>query len=303
MPTAAQASAVISFQRRCFVVAWAQSCGAMGPAQTRGRRAMTLKIPVRYLAMHNTDRGDVLEENIRYRETEWDVDPRDSAFVLVDFWSTHILRSHLERYTEITERKAAPLVDAARRAGFTIVHAPGFTIAKRYPQWEAYAEEEDREPPKPPKPDWPPETFRKSEGPHAKYAKPFFTEDLLEVGKECYEKRMILQAVAPRPEDYVVASGGQLHRLLTDKRILHLFYLGFSTDGCVQDKDYGTKAMAKRGYGIILVRDCTTGKETAHTLDRMLVTWMAVQQIELYHASTTSDALLKACGAADQAPA
>ena len=98
----------------------------------------TLKIPIRYLAMHNTSQGDVVEANIRYRETVWEIDPREAAFILIDFWDTHILRSHLERYRKITEQVIKPLLPAARSAGITVVHAPGFTIAKRYPQWEAY---------------------------------------------------------------------------------------------------------------------------------------------------------------------
>lgn len=257
----------------------------------------TLKIPIRYLAMHNTSQGDVVEANIRYRETVWEIDPREAAFILVDFWDTHILRSHLERYRKITEQVIKPLLPAARSAGITVVHAPGFTIAKRYPQWEAYAEEADWEVREPSPQSWPPEDFRKRTGDYARYERPFVTPDLLEVGKELYRKRMILDSVAPQPEDFVIASGGQLHRLLEDRKILHLLYLGFSTDGCVQDKDYGIKAMGKKGYNIILLRDATTGKESEYSLKGMFMTEMAIKQIELYRVTTTVGAVRSACEA------
>ena len=224
-----------------------------------------MKLPVRYLAMHNALTHDVVEADIRHTHRTWELDSRESACVLVDLWSTHILRSHLERYTEITNTRIAPLLPHCRQAGITVVHAPGFTIAKRFAQWEAYADDRDRESPVeeqprresqlPALPDWPPKQFCTREGEFERLARPFFSEEIQLVGEECYRDRMILESAAPQGDDFVVASGRQLHRLLADRRIKHLFYMGFSTDGCVQDKDYGTKAMAKLGYNIILLRD------------------------------------------------
>jgi nicotinamidase-related amidase len=245
--------------------------------------------------MHGETREECLESNIAYRRETWDIEPRESAFILVDFWSTHILVSHRRRFTDITNRIVAPLLPVARAAGFTVIHGPGFTIAKKYPQWQKYADEADRKPVSPPESDWPPAEVRESKSRYRQYARPFFAKALLEVGREYYENRFIMPSVEPQPEDYVIASGAQLHRLLKDLKIVHLFYVGFSTDGCVLNKDYAILAMKKKGYNIILLRDCTTGKETADTIDQLSNTAAAIQQIELYNVSTTSEEFIAAC--------
>ncbi len=123
-----------------------------------------LRLPVRYFCMHNQGQDDILESNTRYTEAEWKIDPEQSALVLVDFWTTHILQSHLERCGSIIEKNIAPLLPAARKAGFTIIYGPGFNNAKKYPGWEKYAEKPELDPPKAEPPDWPPEDFRKRAG-------------------------------------------------------------------------------------------------------------------------------------------
>ena len=47
----------------------------------------------------------------------------------------------------------------------------------------------------------------------------------------------------PAPEDFVVATGDQLHRLCRDRGILHLFYAGFAANICIPFKDYGIRAL------------------------------------------------------------
>ena len=69
----------------------------------------------------------------------------------------------------------------------------------------------------------------------------------------------IADPTKPELEGYVVATGGQLHRLLKDQR----------------------------GYNLILVRDCTTGIENSYTIDDFSVTKFSVMQ--------TSDDFINAC--------
>jgi nicotinamidase-related amidase len=253
------------------------------------------KLPVRYFSMHNSGPDDIRESNTRYTHVVWEIDPAESALVLVDFWTTHILESHLRRCEQVIERNIAPLLPVARKAGFTVVYGPGFNIAKKYPGWERYADEAELDPPPTKPPDWPPESFRKREGAYARFARPVFRQDVRAKADELFRIRRMPDIVAPKPKDYVIASGAQLHRLLKDKKILHLLYLGFATNDCVLHKDYGVRAMGGRGYNIILLRDCTMGIENALSLAAFGDTRGAMHYIELHHSSSTGKALIQAC--------
>jgi len=268
----------------------------------------TIALPVRYFRMQSRGLDDVRESNIRPHHAVWEIDSAESALVLVDFWTTHILQSHLERCGEVIRRNIVPTLPLVRAAGFTVVHAPGFNIARKYPGWERYAQEAELDPPKAAAPaagrglEWPPEAFRKREGPFVPYARPFFEPEVLAKADELFRIRRMPTAVEPEAEDYVIASGAQLHRLLADRKILHLFYMGFATNDCVLHKDYGVRAMGGRGYNVILLRDCTTGVENAESLPTYGDTRRALHYIELHHASSTAEALRRACLERGKAP-
>jgi nicotinamidase-related amidase len=103
--------------------------------------------------------------------------------------------------------------------------------------------------------------------------------------------------IAPQPEDAVVATGQELHELLTERRVALLFYVGFATNICVLHRDYGVLAMGARGYLPILLRDCTIGIESGDTLPEMLATRAAIHDVERRYYTSTSDQLARACRA------
>jgi len=256
-----------------------------------------IEVPIRYLSVHSTSYEDNVETNIKYTETVWELDTREAALVLVDVWNKHHIRSHMERTKQIMARKIAALIRIARKVRIPVVYAPSPDIAKKYPQWVRYAGEEEI-PTIPPSPirhsDWPPMQFRKREGIYEKYAR------LPQERPPDYKGILphwdaIADPIKPEPEDYVVATGGQLHRLLKDRKILHLFYAGFATNICVLYRDYGMDAMCKRGYNLVLVRDCTPGIENLYTIADFSVTKVSVMQIERKNSSTTSDDFINAC--------
>ena len=81
------------------------------------------------------------------------------------------------------------------------------------------------------------------------------------------------------------------------RRIKHLFYAGFATNICVQFRDYGMQAMRKRGYNLILLRDATTGIESAETAGGLWATKAAIFYTEMKLGVTALAAdLRKACG-------
>ena len=255
-----------------------------------------ITLPVRYCELNPRPGVKWREENFRLRELKWAIDPRETAFVMVDVWDIHPYVSHLERGAEITQERIAPVVEMCREVGVTVVHAPSPGQAVKYPEWVRYAGEgeicgagggaAD---------DWPPADFRARKGKYAKLAKPRSPrrEKWL---KEELPKRTIMSCVEPQADDFVIASGDQLHRLLKHRRILHLLYAGFAANMCVLHRDYGICAMHRRGYNIILLRDCTTAIESRDTLPDMMHTNASVSIVEMvFGSTTTSGEFLKAC--------
>jgi nicotinamidase-related amidase len=257
-----------------------------------------IEIPVRYYRLW-TDLGvDCIEENFHYAEQEWTLPTEKTALVMVDVWDIHYIRSHEEISGQITREKIAPLAEACREAGITVIHAPSPRIAAKFPQWIRYAGDREfgiKSGGGGNTPDWPPPEFRRREGEFAQYAKSHEPRR-----DEWYEKheqnRGIVPAVAPQPDDFVIANGDQLHRLCRHREILHLLYVGFAANMCVLYRDYGTRAMGERGYNIILLRDCTQAIEAHHTFKDGGLTHASVLAIEmLVGTSSTSDAVISAC--------
>ena len=255
-----------------------------------------LKIPVRYYRIYVDPSVECVEKNFGYVEKVLEIDEKKAVLVLVDVWNMHYIDSWIARAAEITVNKIAPVTEAARKAGMTIIHAPSPPVAKKYPQWTKYADDEDLNPPTQSAPEWPPTEFVKRTGEYSTYARR--KEPILEAWEERRQAMEIADPVKPEPEDFVIATGDQMNRLLMDRRILHLFYAGFATNMCVQFRDYGMRAMSRRGYNLILIKDATTGVETHDTVDELLMTRVAIRDIEVQLAySTTSEVFIKACNA------
>ena len=90
-------------------------------------------------------------------------------------------------------------------------------------------------------------------------------------------------AVCPAGNEAVIATGEELHLYCKQKGILFLFFLGFNTNACVLERDYGTLAMFRRGYEVIIVRDCTTGMESVETRDGLEQTRSAILNLEMFN--------------------
>ena len=257
-----------------------------------------LILPVRYYRLYTDPDVACVEENFHHVELTWPLPAAQTALVMVDVWDLHYIQSHEERSGRITRERLAPVVAACRETGMTIIHAPAPQTAHKYPQWTRYAGdgEFDTSKSEPPS-DWPPEAFRKRTGEYENFTKPWH-EPVMDEWKKVEHKRRIVAAVAPHPDDFVIATGDQLHRLLRHRQILHLLYAGFAANICVLYRDYGTRAMGAgaRGYNIILIRDCTTAIEAHDTFASELLTKAAVLEIEMQVGySTTSTAVIEAC--------
>ena len=244
-----------------------------------------------------------VESAFHYEEWDVAVPAPAAALVLVDVWDRHVVTSHAARTAAIARDRIAPALAAARRAGVTVVHAPSPVQARRFPQWTRYATSADAEAPAASRPlparasCAPPAAFRRREGEYARFRRP--QSPLLEGLREERLERTIDPSVLPLPEDFVVATGEQLHRLCRDRGILHLFYAGFAANICIPFKDYGIRAFRARGYHVVLLRDCTTAIEGHDTVADLAGTRQAVRELEMADlaATITGAAFVAACDA------
>ena len=230
------------------------------------------------------------EEHFIRRHVPMSLPVEQTALVLVDMWDNHFIESWLERAVQITKEKVAPALEAARAAGLTIVHAPSPPVAEQFEQLKRHV------PPVPsPPPAWPPDNFRSRQGEYAAFRGPRVQPP----GIPNLDRLGMSPHIDVQDGEFVVATGEQLHALLAERGILHLVYAGFATNWCILNRDYGMRAMAGRGYNMILLREATAGVEFPDTVAKGLATEMAVREVEQQLGFSAANAdFLAACAAA-----
>ena len=113
----------------------------------------------------------------------------------------------------MNQQSVVPVLAKAREAGMTVVHAPSPPIAETYEQLKRHT-------PPPPSPvaDWPPAEFRARVGEDAAFrgprSQPPGIPDIPELGMS--------PLVEVLEEEFVVATGQQLHELAREQGIMHL---------------------------------------------------------------------------------
>ncbi len=235
------------------------------------------------------------EEHFGYVNLPVSIRPEQAALVLVDCWDRIIVESFQERAERICAETIRPVLEAARMADMVVVHAPSPPVAEKFRQfWPAEAADEE-EPATPAAPDWPPPDFaqRRGEWAHLQARRSGLHQEQLD---RIDRGRSIHPSVLPQTDDYVIATGDQLHRLCRARGIRYLFYVGFATNICVPDRNYGMRAMRERGYALVLLRDATTGVEASDTYPTLAATSVMIHQFELRDIAGTiaSDAFLAA---------
>jgi nicotinamidase-related amidase len=271
------------------------------PALRSENKEKVMHIRPRYVRLHTDPGVELAEANYHYRELDWDIPLSETALVCVDCWAWHYSRETLERTEAIMKDKVAPLLAACREHGMLVIHAPASPVVERQPNWVRLMPSERRpQPPWPDSPDWPPADFKSKTGPYAPFAKPAEPQDEY-IQWHAYHKRDLHPLARPVGDEPVILNGEELHRLCAQRRILRLFFIGFNTNACIMMRDSGPPAMVSRGYDVILVRDCTTGMETADTLPDLTCTRGTIADIEQFLGYTvTSDQLISALRSARQ---
>lgn len=257
-----------------------------------------MNLTVRFQAMRSTCPNENVEANIATVEAEFDLDPAETALVLVDVWGGHHIKSHYERTGRIMVEKIRPCIDAARKRGVTVIYAPSPDIARLYPQWIRYAGDSELGPgDDAADDDWPPREYRLADGKYSSLRRPDNDKMQSYDGPlpEWWHFKNIAPSIAPTSEDFVIAAGDQLHRLLRHRGLVHLIYAGFATNICVVYRDYGLQAMRGRGYFPVLLRDCTTAVETRETYPSLGLTKAVISDLERWFPTADSAEFITAC--------
>ena len=246
----------------------------------------TLNLRVRYFQDSTPADVPCREAAFIRREFEMPLPIAETALVLVDLWNVHFIETWIERAKQVTVDCVVPVIDAARKVGMTIVHAPSPSVAAQYPQLKRH------KPPEPSTPStWPPSDFRGRQGDYAVYRGPRSQPPGIGVHWDKLASQLSMSpAIDVQEDEFVIATGQQLHELLEEKRILHLIFAGFATNWCVLGRDYGIRSMSRYGYNIILLRDATTGVEFPDTYDNLFTTEIAIREVEQQYGFSASNA-------------
>lgn len=250
------------------------------------------------------------ESSFQRLKSKYTFDIKEIGIALVDIWnfgwedgavvpelgfelSTEKGISHAVRKRQIIEEIISPSVNELRQLGVQIFHCNHSNFIEKYPQWLDSTTEEERNginkisenatqitkhPTVEEKNMFPPREWVQNW--QGKHSNEIYNWEWLRQNDKVYEYIDIPEPVKPLKGDLLVYNDVQFHRLLTEKEIKVLFFMGFETDICVQYSEYGMKKMSKYGYMCNIVRDCTSTFETAETLEGLWKTKVHIADIE-----------------------
>lgn len=232
--------------------------------------------------------GDWQEAQIRYR-----LDPARTAMVLCDMWDRHWCSGANGRVAVLAD-KMQLVVEAARRSGVLIVHAPSDTMDfyKDYPQRQAILRIARSEAPTPKQIDAPPLPIDDSRG---------GCDTESDQVHQAWTKQHAAIRIAG--QDLISDNGAEIYSALKARGIDTVLVAGVHTNMCILNRSFAIKQMTKWGVKCILLRDLTDAMYSPK--DRPYVsheagTELVIQHIEKYWCPTalSSDLVgaLKAAG-------
>lgn len=266
------------------------------------QKCKQIHLQPRYYRLHTEQGTTMAEANYRHAQLDWHAPISDFALVLIDVWNGHYSAETHERGEQITAQCIAPTVAACRDAGLLVIHGPAAPVAQRHPNWVNLCPDAKTFPAQlPDSPTWPPADFVQKQGQYAKYARPSEPQAALHEQNRL-TKRDFHPLVQPQNDEPVILNGEELHRVCAQRGIVHLIFAGFNTNACLLMRDYGILAMQGRGYGTLLLTDCTTAMETHETQPQMTCTQGTIASLEQFGTYTlTSKQLIASLTAATPA--
>jgi nicotinamidase-related amidase len=259
---------------------------------------MMLRLPIRQYRCHPLPGMEYDERNFGHVHRELELDPAATALVTVDLWNMNSepepLVPELGREVEIgfiglgqrgsaeagrrINENIAPVLQAARAKGLTVVHCNSEKVVRRYPECLVKS---------PPRvgsdvPDgqgagdcrthaesWPPTEVR--EAVLQEYLVHTWGEGAQERWQAMREVCDFPMSVRPVAGDFCVYQQAAFDRVMRERRITCLIYVGFLLGHCVMDKPGGLRSTAaiwnSPGYRTVVLRDCTLAQESAESID------------------------------------
>jgi nicotinamidase-related amidase len=203
----------------------------------------------------------VLKLNLRTRvETfkgsgQWDetlikkeLPASETAIIICDMWDQHWCASATRRCGDIA-KKMAPVVDAARKKGVFIIHAPSecMDAYKDTPQRHRMQEVSQAQPPA---------ALTITEAPLPIDDSDGGCDDQPQCRTyKAWSKQHPALTIAP--EDGVSDKGAEVYTVLKQRGIKNLLVMGVHTNMCVLGRSFAIRQMTRWGMRCILVRDLT----------------------------------------------
>lgn len=195
--------------------------------------------------------------NGRARHESVALDPKGTAMVICDMWDQHWCKGATERVGEMAPRMNEA-VEAARRRGVFIIHAPSETMefykdtpqrkrALNAPMAKAPTEigrwrrlDKEKEPPLP---------IDDSDG---------GCDDIPKCkGGPPYPWKRQIATITVAPEDAVSDSGQEVYNLLQQHGLTNVIVMGVHANMCVLGRSFAIRQMVANGKNVFLMRDMT----------------------------------------------
>ena len=254
---------------------WLGAMPLAAAAQSRPR-PLNLKLKTRVQPYKGSDEWRVLE-------FEESVNPSRAAVVVCDMWDKHWCRGANERVGRIVPRMV-PVLDALRRSGVLVIHAPSDTMDfyRDAPQRMAILSMPTVEPPEPLKLTEPPLPIDDSDGGcDTPGDKPF----------KAWTRQHSGIPVAAR--DLISDKGAEIYNALHARGAAHLFVMGVHTNMCILNRTFAIRQMTRWGLRCILVRDLTDAMydpADAPHVSHEQGTGLVIEHIEKHWCPTTTSA-------------
>ena len=176
-------------------------------------------------------------------------DAKATAIVVCDVWDDHWCKAAAERCGKLA-KEAAPVIEAARKAGFTIIHCPSDTMVY-YTESKARQRAKDikkTEPPKPKVIEAPALPIDDSDG---------GCDDATPVKSFKAWAHQHEAIAVDEAEDYITDDGREVYSILRDRGIATVVVMGVHTNMCVLNRSFAIKQLRKWDVDCLLVRDLT----------------------------------------------
>jgi nicotinamidase-related amidase len=213
---------------------------------------------------------------------------QETALIICDMWDRHWCGGATGRVNALA-RKAAPVIDRARRNGILIIHAPSETMNfyRDAPQRKYVLGLSQVAPPQPLQLESPPLPIDDSDGgcdtPGDRTYKAWSRE---------------IPIIHIASDDVISDDGRQVYTVLRKRGIRNLLVMGVHANMCILNRSFAIKQMTKWGIRCVLLRDLTDAMynpNDAPFVSHQRGTELVIEYIEKYWApSTTSEELMAA---------